>query len=120
MSAIEIPDQLTAAAFVRPATTKWVGVGVVAVKINGVGDYEITFEEEICTEVASGSDFIGQDYLMVSAWGVTDVTIVAEQTDPDKRKVDVHIFLAGAAANRDFSIEVRRMSGSPLKYNATV
>lgn len=121
MGAVEIPNQLLACLFVIAGSPgSWAGSGIAQVRKAGVGDWEITLVEEAPSSSIIGSDTFGQNYLMGTVNTVGDSTITVEQSNSNKKIINVKTFTAGSAADKNFSVEVRQFSGVPVKFNTTV
>ncbi len=118
--AVEVPNQLIACVVVVPGTpNQWSGPGVAEVKRNALGDWEVTCVDEVPSGVTVGTDKFGVGYTVFSPMKAGDHTGGAEAHATDKRKIIVKTFTAGAAADFDFSLEVRSF-GVPYKaQNAT-
>lgn len=118
--AVEVPNQLLACVVVVPGTPNlWSGPGVSEVKRNAIGDWEITFVDEVPSGVTIGADKYGTGYTVFSPMKAGDHTGGAEAHPTDKRKIIVKTFTGAAPADIDFSLEVRSF-GVPYKaQNAT-
>ncbi len=118
--AVEVVNQLLACVVVVPGTpNQWSGPGVAEVKRVALGEWEVTCNDEVPSGVTIGADKFGIGYTVVSPMKAGDHTAGAEAHLTDKRKIVVKTFTAGAAADIDFSLEVRSF-GVPYKaQNAT-
>lgn len=115
--AIEIPDQSRAAVIVLPSPlpgqSRWFGRGIAKVFRTALGEYTVT-TADVNAFFVPGSPEQGQDYLLsgvIDAQGGTVTTFPNVLPGGTQAEVFVKAFdLAGAAADRAFALEVRRLS----------